>query len=143
LREMSDLMTGRTPTHGCGLMLRIEKSTLVTGGAGFLTRTFATDCWLEANRFCASTTSQLAPNATSAILLDRNDFELLRQDVTFHLCVEVDAIYNLACPASPHSLSAGPGADDQNDGSWRDQPPRLGQAAKMQNLPGVNERNLR
>jgi UDP-glucuronate decarboxylase len=34
-------------------------------------------------------------------LLDNNHFEFLRHDVTFPLFVEVDAIYNLACPASP------------------------------------------
>src|SRR3989442_15999994 len=34
-------------------------------------------------------------------LLSRDDFELIRQDVTFPLYVEVDEIYNLACPASP------------------------------------------
>jgi len=40
-----------------------------------------------------------------AHLLDNPYFELLRHDVTFPLYVEVDEIYNLACPASPiHSL---------------------------------------
>ena len=34
-------------------------------------------------------------------LLDKNNFELMRHDVTFPLYVEVDEIYNLACPASP------------------------------------------
>ena len=34
-------------------------------------------------------------------LLDNNDFEMIRHDITFPLYVEVDEIYNLACPASP------------------------------------------
>jgi UDP-glucuronate decarboxylase len=36
-----------------------------------------------------------------AHLIGNTNFELLRQDVTFPLYVEVDEIYNLACPASP------------------------------------------
>jgi len=35
-------------------------------------------------------------------LLDHKRFELLRHDATFPLYVEVDEIYNLACPASPY-----------------------------------------
>ena len=55
----------------------------------------------RATRCCASTTSSPARAATSQHLLDNPRFELMRHDVTFPLYVEVDEIYNLACPASP------------------------------------------
>ena len=50
---------------------------------------------------CASTTTPRAPRTNVAQHLGRANFELIRHDVTFPLFVEVDKIYNLACPASP------------------------------------------
>ena len=49
------------------------------------------------------------------------DFELMRHDVTFPLYVEVDRIFNLACPASPDPLPARPGADDEDERARRHQ----------------------
>ena len=49
----------------------------------------------------ASTTSSPARKDNIAHLLDNPHFEVMRHDVTFPLYVEVDEIYNLACPASP------------------------------------------
>jgi UDP-glucuronate decarboxylase len=46
--------------------------------------------------------------ANVAHLLDNPRFELIRHDVTFPLYVEVDEIYNLACPASPHHYAHDP-----------------------------------
>jgi UDP-glucuronate decarboxylase len=77
------------------------KRVLVTGGAGFLgshlcEKLLAQGCEvLCADNFFTGT----KPNV--AHLLDHPRFELLRHDVTFPLYVEVDEIYNLACPASP------------------------------------------
>ena len=64
-----------------------------------------------------------------AHLLGNPRFELMRHDVTFPLYVEVDEIYNLACPASPDPLPARSGADDQDQRARRDQHARPGQAA--------------
>ena len=50
---------------------------------------------------CASTISSPARSSNIEHLLDHPHFELIRHDVTFPLYVEVDQIYNLACPASP------------------------------------------
>ncbi|MGE5172137.1 MAG: UDP-glucuronic acid decarboxylase family protein [Rudaea sp.] len=74
---------------------------LVTGGAGFLGSHLCRAVLarghevLCVDNFFTGTRDNLLP------LLDDPRFELLRHDVTFPLYVEVDAIYNLACPASP------------------------------------------
>src|ERR1700742_2853717 len=78
-----------------------RKTVLVTGGAGFLgshlcERLLARGCGVLCldNFFTGR-------RANIEHLLDNPHFELIRHDVTFPLYVEVDAIYNLACPASP------------------------------------------
>jgi UDP-glucuronate decarboxylase len=78
-----------------------RKKVLVTGGAGFLgshlcERLVADghDVLCVDNFFTGSRDNILG-------LLDHPHFELMRHDVTFPLYVEVDEIYNLACPASP------------------------------------------
>jgi UDP-glucuronate decarboxylase len=79
----------------------VSKRILVTGGAGFLgshlcERLLATgaDVVCVDNYFTGSRRN-VAP------LMDNKRFELMRHDVTFPLYIEVDEIYNLACPASP------------------------------------------
>ncbi len=77
------------------------KRVLVTGGAGFLgshlcDRLIADGCdVLVVDNFYSGAKDNLAH------LADNPHFELMRHDVTFPLYVEVDEIYNLACPASP------------------------------------------
>ena len=78
-----------------------RKRVLVTGGAGFLGSHLcerllqAGDDVLCADNFFTGTKDNIAHLLASA------NFELIRHDVTFPLYVEVDEIYNLACPASP------------------------------------------
>ena len=78
-----------------------HKRVLVTGGAGFLgshfcERLVADGCdVLCADNFFSGTKDNIAH------LIGNPRFELLRHDVTIPLYVEVDEIYNLACPASP------------------------------------------
>jgi len=78
-----------------------RKRVLVTGGAGFLgshicDRLVADGCdVLCADNFFSGTKDNIAH------LAGNPHFELIRHDVTFPLYVEVDEIYNLACPASP------------------------------------------
>jgi len=82
-------------------MHHYNKRILVTGGAGFLgshlcERLAQQGCdVLCADNFYTGTKSNIAQ------LLGQPNFEVLRHDVTFPLYVEVDEIYNLACPASP------------------------------------------
>ena len=78
-----------------------RKRILITGGAGFIgshlcKRLLDEGCDILCvdNFFTGSKDNILA-------LLDNPHFELLRHDITFPLYVEVDEIYNLACPASP------------------------------------------
>lgn len=74
---------------------------LVTGGAGFLgSHLCAKLVEADAEVLCVDNFFT-GRRSNVAGLLSRNNFELLRHDVTFPLYVEVDQIYNLACPASP------------------------------------------
>ncbi|MDA0977603.1 MAG: SDR family oxidoreductase [Proteobacteria bacterium] len=82
-------------------MVEVPRRVLVTGGAGFLgshlcDRLVAQNCEvLCVDNFFTGRRKNVQH------LLDLPNFELLRHDVTFSLYVEVDEIYNLACPASP------------------------------------------
>jgi len=79
----------------------IRKRVLVTGGAGFIgshlcERLLTDGCdVLCVDNFFTGTKDNIAQ------LVGRPRFELLRHDVTFPLYVEVDEIFNLACPAAP------------------------------------------
>lgn len=78
-----------------------RKCTLVTGGAGFL-GSHLCDALIDQGHdvICVDNFFTGAKRNIEHLLSNKN-FELIRHDVTFPLHVEVDAIYNLACPASP------------------------------------------
>jgi len=78
-----------------------NKRVLVTGGAGFL-GSHLCEALLQRNCdvVCADNFFT-GRRGNVAHLIDNPRFEILRHDVTFPLFVEVDEIYNLACPASP------------------------------------------
>ena len=77
------------------------KRVLVTGGAGFL-GSHLVDRLLEAGHEVLCVDNLFTGTKQNiAHLLGHPNFEFLRHDVTFPLFVEVDEIYNLACPASP------------------------------------------
>jgi UDP-glucuronate decarboxylase len=78
-----------------------RKRILVTGGAGFV-GSHLCEALLEAGHEVLCADNFFTGNkANIEALLAHPYFELLRHDVTFPLYVEVDEIYNLACPASP------------------------------------------
>jgi UDP-glucuronate decarboxylase len=79
----------------------IGKRILVTGGAGFLGSHLCERLLGLGHEILCVDNFFTGRRANVAPLLDHPRFELMRHDVTFPLYVEVDEIYNLACPASP------------------------------------------
>jgi UDP-glucuronate decarboxylase len=78
------------------------KRILVTGGAGFLGSHLCRRLVAEGHDVLCVDNLYTGSKANIADLLERrSNFEFLRHDVTVPLFVEVDRIYNLACPASP------------------------------------------
>ena len=81
--------------------MSLSKTLMVTGGAGFIgshlcKRLLAEDCnVLCVDNFFTGAKDNILP------LMDHKGFEVIRHDVTFPLYLEVEQIYNLACPASP------------------------------------------
>ena len=75
--------------------------TLVTGGAGFLGSHLCERLLARGEDVLCVDNYYTGTRDNIAHLLDHPHFELMRHDVTFPLFVEVDQIYNLACPASP------------------------------------------
>jgi UDP-glucuronate decarboxylase len=77
------------------------KRVLVTGGAGFLGSHLCTRL-VEAGHDVLCVDNYYTGRRTNVFhLIGRPNFEVIRHDITFPLYVEVDEIYNLACPASP------------------------------------------
>ena len=74
---------------------------LVTGGAGFLGSHLCDRLLSDGHEVLAVDNLYTGSKLNIAHNLQNPNFEFLRHDVTFPLFVEVDAIYNLACPASP------------------------------------------
>ncbi len=77
------------------------KKILVTGGAGFLGSHLCERLLSEGNDVLCVDNFYTGSKENVKHLLANPNFELMRHDVTFPLYVEVDEIYNLACPASP------------------------------------------
>lgn len=82
-------------------MPHFQKRVLVTGGAGFLGSHLCERLVLQGCDVLCVDNFYTGSKSNIAHLLGRPNFEVLRHDVTFPLYVEVDEIYNLACPASP------------------------------------------
>ena len=78
-----------------------RKRVLVTGGAGFLGSHLCERLLNDGSEVLCVDNFFTGSRANIEHLLPSSRFELMRHDVTFPLYVEVDEIYNLACPASP------------------------------------------
>jgi len=74
---------------------------LVTGGAGFLGSHLCDRLIDEGHEVLCVDNLYTGSRDNISHLLNNHKFEFMRHDVTFSLFVEVDAIYHLACPASP------------------------------------------
>jgi UDP-glucuronate decarboxylase len=79
----------------------LRKRILVTGGAGFLGSHLCERLLSQGHDVLCVDNYFTGRRENIAHLLDNRAFEVMRHDVTFPLFVEVDEIYNLACPASP------------------------------------------
>ncbi|GLS38668.1 dTDP-glucose 4,6-dehydratase [Mesorhizobium tianshanense] len=77
------------------------KRVLVTGGAGFLGSFLCERLLGEGHEVVCVDNFFTGSRRNVSHLLDDRSFEIIRHDVTFPLYIEVDEIYNLACPASP------------------------------------------
>jgi len=78
-----------------------QKRILVTGGAGFLGSHLCERLLGEGHEVLCVDNLFTGSRRNIAHLLGNSAFEFIRHDITFPLYVEVDEIYNLACPASP------------------------------------------
>lgn len=79
----------------------IKKKTLVTGGAGFLGSHLCERLLHDGNEVVCLDNYFTGQKQNVVHLLENPYFELIRHDVTMPFFIEVDEIYNLACPASP------------------------------------------
>ena len=77
------------------------KRILVTGGAGFLGSHLCERLLQDGHDVLCVDNFYTGRKANVAHLISNPNFEIMRHDVTFPLYVEIDEIYNLACPASP------------------------------------------
>jgi UDP-glucuronate decarboxylase len=81
--------------------MHLQKRVLVTGGSGFLGSHLCERLLAQgANVICLDNFFTGARTNIEHLMDDKN-FELIRHDVTFPIYLEIDQIYNLACPASP------------------------------------------
>ncbi len=81
--------------------MHLEKRVLVTGGAGFLGSHLCERLVAEGAQVICVDNFYTGAHANLAALHGHPRLEVIRHDVSFPLYVEVDEIYNLACPASP------------------------------------------
>ena len=97
-------MAGSSSAHlggkGSGDLAKIKR-VLITGGAGFLGSHLSERLVGEGHDVICVDNFFTSQKINVAHLLDRPNFELIRHDVTQPLWLEVDEIYNLACPAAP------------------------------------------
>ena len=82
-------------------MVMSQKRVLVTGGSGFLGSNLCERLLNDGHGVICVDNFYSSSRSNISHLLDNPNFEVIRHDVCFPLFVEVDEIYNLACPASP------------------------------------------
>lgn len=85
-----------------------KKRVLVTGGAGFLGSHLCEKLLREGHEVLCLDNYYTGSKENVSHLLSHPDFEVMRHDICNPISVEVDAIYNLACPASPVHYQADP-----------------------------------
>ena len=84
------------------------KRILVTGGAGFLGSHLCSALLEDGNEVICLDNFFTGSKSNIVNLLNNPYFELIRHDICFPIYLEIDQIYNLACPASPVSYQLDP-----------------------------------
>ena len=79
----------------------IKQKILITGGAGFIGSHLCEKLLSQGNHILCVDNYFTGSKSNITHLLDNHQFEIMRHDITFPLYVEIDKIYNMACPASP------------------------------------------
>ena len=118
---------------------------LITGAAGFLGSHLAERILDDGNGLDVIGVDNLYSGSKYNIAHLRDDrrFEFIRHDVTLPLYMEIDEIYNLACPASPGSLPVRPGSNGEDIRSRRHQHARTGETDQGPDPAGIDQRGLR
>ena len=138
---------GSTPIDAvhifCNLTAMTNKRVLITGGSGFL-GSHLCERFLAKGHEVICVDNFFTGNKSNILhLLDNPYFEIIRHDVTFPLYVEVDEIYNLACPASPIHYQHDPVQTTKTSVHGAINMLGLAKRVKAKNLPGVHLRGLR
>jgi len=84
------------------------KRSLITGGAGFIGSHLSKYLLEKGNEVICVDNFFTGNKSNIQDLVSNKNFEIIRHDITFPLYIEVDEIYNLACPASPIHYQANP-----------------------------------
>src|SRR6266849_677172 len=115
---------------------------LVTGGAGFLGSHLCERLLAEENDVICVDNFFTGRRENVSHLLDNRRFELLRHDVIEPILLEVDQIYNLACPASPIHYQYNPVKTVKTSVMGNDQYAGSGQARPGTYPPSLDFRGL-
>ena len=117
------------------------KRSLVTGGAGFIGSHLCDRLLARGDEVVCVDNFYTGRRSNVLYLQDNPRFELIRHDVTFPLYVEVDEIYNLACPASPVHYQTDPVQTTKTSvhGAMRNQHAGTSKAYGRTDFSGVHE----
>ena len=111
---------------------------LVTGGAGFI-GSHLCELLVKANHEVICLDNYFTGSKKNVYpLLNRPGFEVIRHDIITPIDLEVDQIYNLACPASPVFYQTQPGANHSSQCAWCHQHARVGETNQSPNPAGIN-----
>ena len=116
-----------------------RKRILVTGGAGFLGTHLCNRLLHDGHDVLCVDNFFTGTKDNIGSLLDNHNFELMRHDITYPLYVEVDEIYNLACPASPIHYQFDPVQTTKTSVHGGDQYAGPGKTPQGQDLPGIHQ----
>jgi len=101
LRIVTPIATNQLNGTSMARLYDSRKRILVTGGAGFIGSHLCERLLAEGHEVICTDNMFTGTKRNIAHLVNDPMFEFIRHDVTFPLYLEVDQIYNLACPASP------------------------------------------